>query len=60
MMDPLTLKQLRDWPPGTVAAIATCILKADGDPTEHLRAPAPGAWSSPIGRRLAPARAEGT
>jgi hypothetical protein len=25
-----------------------------------LRVPAPGAWSSSVGRRLAPARAEGT
>jgi hypothetical protein len=60
MMDPLTLEPLRAWPPGTVAAIATCIRGAGDDPTEHLRAPAPGAWSSPISRRLAPARAKGT
>ena len=60
MMDPLTFEPPRAWPPGTVAPIATCIRGTGDDPTEHLRAPAHGAWSSPIGQRLALARAEGT
>lgn len=60
MMDQITLEQLRDWPPGKVAAaIATCIRGAGDNPTEHLQAPAHGGWCSPIRRRLAPARAEG-